>query len=155
MEKIMDALLKKLKTIGVRVVGSFPMSELEYPTISVTLANGNSGNTNKILNILKDETTATLDNVFTYYNLLFQIDVFAKTSRERDQLISKVISKLKEFRHPSYEEPLYFVRIQSMRNLDNEYEYRTSIDARMYGFEVMQSFEYLVKETHDEIIKEV
>lgn len=155
MEKIYDALLKALKGIGVRVVSSFPMAEMEYPTVSVTLVSGDTINKSSVLSILKDQTTAAVESAYAVYTLLYQIDIFTKSSRERDKLMGDVLRILKDLRSPSQEVPLYFVKAMNIRYEDSEDEYRGIITARFYAFDVATSQEYIVQNTNAQISKEV
>jgi len=144
-EKWTDTILTKLQEIpNVRVVVGFPMTELTYPTIAVTKINGEQIKRLTFAEQLKSVDTAMIRNAAPY-SMTYQIDVFAQSSRERDQLMFQALEKLKELKTPSFDSPVVFIRAYGFRDEDSEQEYRRVFSVRFYCLAYEEEQAYLVK----------
>ena len=151
MEQWVDTILQKLGEIqNVRVVNGFPMTELTYPTIAVSKVGGEQIKRTTFFNQVNGIDTATIRNA-SAYSVLFQIDIFTKTSREKDQLMLQALKKLKELQTPSYDSPVVFIRAYSFRDEDNEQEYRGTMSVRFYCLDFEEEEAYLVKNVNSNI----
>ncbi len=88
--------------------------------------------------------------------MLFQIDIFATSSRERDQLFSNVVNGVRSIQVATANAPILFRRIPFFESIDEDDAYRFRIDARSKGaFEISEAIYKLVLDTQAQIIKEV
>jgi len=144
MEKWTDTILQKLQEIpDVRVVVGFPMTELTYPTIAVSKINGEQIKRSTFFDRIDGTDTATIRDA-TPYSVVFQIDIFAESSRERDQLMLQALNKLKELNTPSYDSPVVYVKAYGFHDEDSEEEYRGVMSVRFYCLDFIERDDYLL-----------
>lgn len=153
MEKWADTILRKLQEIpNVRVVSGFPMTELTYPTISVTKINGEQIKRQTFFDKVENVDTATIRNA-SAYSVVFQVDVFSQSSRERDRLMLQVVNKLKELNTPSYDSPVVYVKAYGFHDDDSEEEYRGVMSIRFYCLDFEEQDAYLVKNVNANLLE--
>lgn len=151
MEKWIDTIILKLQEIpNVRIVSGFPMTELIYPTIAITKVGGEIVKRTTLEEKIKGADIATIRNAQPY-SVLFQIDVFAQSSRERDQLMMQAMNKLRELRIPTFDSPVMLVNAYGFRDEDTGEEYRGTFTARLYCLSYEESQEYLVKQINTNV----
>lgn len=153
MEKFVDSLIRQIRAFfvdrnfDIRIITDFTKAEQQMPCIVLTRISGQPVKFVTVRIESKDETEATLLRSNDAYSLLFQLDIFSKSSRERDNIFSTLHNALKNIKNTTYDDPIFFRRITFFESENDENYFRYSLDCRFWGFDMFREAYDLVLET--------
>jgi len=153
MEKFIDSLIRQIKayftaySISANVITDYTKAQQSMPSIVITRVSGQPVKFITVTIESKTATAATLLRSREAYSILFQLDIFSKSSRERDSLFSSLHSALKTIRNATFIDPIFFRHITHFETENDEDYYRFSLDCRFWGFDIFREAHDLVLET--------
>ncbi len=159
MEKFIDSLLRQIQTyfsdleIEAKVITDFTKATQEMPCVVLTRVSGQPVKFVTVTIESKTQTKEALLKSREAYSILFQIDIFSKSSRERDSLFSSLHNALKQIRTATYNDPIFFRHITFFESLNDEGYFRYSIDCRFWGFDMFREQYDLVIQTQADLTK--
>lgn len=159
MEKFIDSLIRQIKayftaySVSTNVITDYTKAQQSMPSIVITRVSGQPVKFITVTIESKTETAATLLRSTDAYSILFQLDIFAKSSRERDSLFSSLHSAMKTIRDATFLDPIFFRHITHFETENDEDYYRFSLDCRFWGFNMYEEESKLVLDADSIITK--
>ena len=156
MENWIDSLITVLKSyVTCPVTTAWPDVDATFPQVVISRITGEPVLRQTVIQESKTDTATILKYAINTHSVLFQIDIFATSSRERDRLFSNVVNGVRSIQVATANAPILFRRIPFFESIDEEDAYRFRIDARFWCFEISEATYKLVLDTQAQIIKEV
>lgn len=159
MEKFIDSLLRQIQayftlySVSAKVITDFTKAQQSMPCVVLTRVSGQPVKFITVTIESKTETAATLLRSRDAYSILFQLDIFSKSSRERDDIFSYTHECLKTIKDATFDDPIFFRHITHFETENNEDYYRFSLDCRFWGFNMYQEISNLVLDADSIITK--
>ena len=136
-KEAVDAVLKHLKENSIKAFVDFPAAKFEDYTVIVTPVMFRERPLKGILEELRNEQSALITRVVGGAQVSVQIDIYARTTIRRDQLVDRVRALLKNFPPPMPEQPVKFLTISDARTLDDPEFYRTTMTAEFEVYDTV------------------
>jgi len=156
MENWIDSLITVLKTyVTCPVTTAWPDVDASFPQVVISRITGEPVLRQTVIQESRTDTATVLKYAVNTHSVLFQIDIFATSSRERDQLFTNVVNGVRSIQVATANAPILFRRIPFFESIDEDDAYRFRIDARFWCFEISEATYKLVLDTQAQIIKEV